>query len=252
MRSCGNRHLRGTFYFTHDHLGSTTALTDAAGNVVERMSYDAFGDTPASPRTRYTFTGRERDEFTGLYYYRARWYDAVVGRFISEDPIGFDGGVNWFAYVENNPVNRKDPSGLVQMPFLGLLNMLAQPRESDCDDCSRDVRLIHDTFDATVNNMTANRERNPFFPLNGIQGTYAELTGDTPYLSCVGQSCALKPALEANHYDNQWSFDFEESTIPFTNWHPHTWIRANSSNPRCPSIKLDPWKGTIGDPIILL
>ncbi|MCP9494180.1 MAG: hypothetical protein MSG64_06970 [Pyrinomonadaceae bacterium MAG19_C2-C3] len=82
----------GVFYFTHDHLGSTTALTDTQGNVVERMTYDSFGDTPASPRTRYTFTGRERDEFTGLYYYRARWYDAMVGRFISEDPIGFEGG----------------------------------------------------------------------------------------------------------------------------------------------------------------
>ncbi len=48
-------------------------------------------------------TGRERDEFTGLYYYRARWYDAMIGRFISEDPIGFAGEeVNLYEYVGNS------------------------------------------------------------------------------------------------------------------------------------------------------
>lgn len=58
------------------------------------------------------FTGREWDPETGLYYYRARYYDAKVGRFISEDPIGFDGGVNLYAYVYDNPVIFTDPTGL--------------------------------------------------------------------------------------------------------------------------------------------
>src|SRR4030095_1176890 len=62
--------------------------------------------------TRYTYTGREFDSDTGLYYYRARWYDPQVGRFISEDPIGLAGGINQFAYVGNNPQNGTDPSGL--------------------------------------------------------------------------------------------------------------------------------------------
>ena len=58
------------------------------------------------------FTGRESDG-TGLYFYRARYYDPAIGRFISEDPIGFDGGdVNLYAYVANDPVNLIDPSGL--------------------------------------------------------------------------------------------------------------------------------------------
>lgn len=59
------------------------------------------------------FTGREWDKETGLYYYNARYYDPMEGRFVSKDPIGFDGGdVNLYAYVRNNPVNLKDPSGL--------------------------------------------------------------------------------------------------------------------------------------------
>jgi RHS repeat-associated protein len=106
-----------TQYFAIDHLGSTRALTDASGAVVERQSYDSFGDGAGSAITRYGYTGREADTDTGLLYYRARWYDPQTGRFISEDPIGFDGGINWYAYVENNPANLVDPSGL--KPSLG-------------------------------------------------------------------------------------------------------------------------------------
>jgi RHS repeat-associated protein len=58
------------------------------------------------------YTGREWDPETGLYYYRARYYDPKAGRFISEDPIGFGGGVNFYGYVENSPVDLIDPSGL--------------------------------------------------------------------------------------------------------------------------------------------
>ena len=58
------------------------------------------------------FTAREYDSETGLYFYRARYYDPAIGRFISEDPIGFSGGdLNLYAYVRNNPVSRIDPYG---------------------------------------------------------------------------------------------------------------------------------------------
>jgi RHS repeat-associated protein len=59
----------------------------------------------------YTYTGREWDKETGLYYYRTRYYDPMEGRFISKDPIGFKGGINLFSYVGQNPINRIDPSG---------------------------------------------------------------------------------------------------------------------------------------------
>jgi RHS repeat-associated protein len=58
------------------------------------------------------YTGRDYDAETGLNYYRARYYDPVIGRFISEDPIGFDGGNNFYAYVENDPIDWTDPLGL--------------------------------------------------------------------------------------------------------------------------------------------
>jgi RHS repeat-associated protein len=60
------------------------------------------------------FTGREWDPETGLYYYRARYYDPKAGRFISEDPIAFGGGSNFFGYVGNAPVSYGDPWGLIR------------------------------------------------------------------------------------------------------------------------------------------
>lgn len=101
----------GSLYFLQDHLGSTTALTNSPGVSVNQTSYDAFGNSSGSPFTRYGYTGRERDPATGLLYYRARWYDPQVGRFVSEDPIGFEGGINLYSYTTNNPVNFIDPLG---------------------------------------------------------------------------------------------------------------------------------------------
>jgi RHS repeat-associated protein len=101
-------------YFLTDHLGSTNGLADSSGNLTASTSYDSFGNaTNQSFPTRYQFTGREFDATTGLHHYRARQYDANLGRFISEDPIGFAGGdINLFGYVKNKPLKYRDPSGL--------------------------------------------------------------------------------------------------------------------------------------------
>ncbi len=113
-----DNHLRqtnattGVSYFLTDHIRSTAALADATGDVVEQGLYDSFGNSPGNARTRYGYTGRERDPDTGLLYYRARFYDPLVGRFVSEDPAGFNGGANWYGYVANQPVDSVDPMGL--------------------------------------------------------------------------------------------------------------------------------------------
>jgi RHS repeat-associated protein len=125
-----DNHLRqtnatsGVSYFLTDHLGSTVGLTDPSANLVEQLTYDSFGNHVASSRSRYTYTGRERDADTGLMYYRARSYDPQLGRFISSDPIGLNGGINPYAYVGNGPIRSIDPFGLVQQ---GPQNYLRDP-----------------------------------------------------------------------------------------------------------------------------
>ena len=102
-----------TKYFLTDHLGSTVGLTNSSGAISEQTSYDSFGNATTNLSTRYQYTGREFDSFTGLQYSRARWYDAKTGRFISEDPIGFAGGdINLYGYVWSNPIKYSDPTGL--------------------------------------------------------------------------------------------------------------------------------------------
>ena len=109
-------HQEGRIYYHADALGSIVALTDNHGQKVQNYEYDAFGNMKNQGKRinqPFTYTAREYDAETGLYYYRARYYDPKAGRFITRDPISFAGGdVNFYAYVANNPVNFIDPEGL--------------------------------------------------------------------------------------------------------------------------------------------
>jgi len=105
----------GESYFYHpDGLGSITQITDSSKQPAASYGYDAFGNITSqtgSLTNPYTYTGREYDPESGLYYYRARYYDPKIGRFLSEDPIGFLGR-NSYAYVGNKPTRASDPWGL--------------------------------------------------------------------------------------------------------------------------------------------
>jgi RHS repeat-associated protein len=104
-----------TSYYEADGLGSITSLTSAAGALANTYTYDSYGKLTASSGSvsnPFTYTGREFDSETGLYYYRARYYDQTTGRFLGEDPIRFAAGPNFYAYVGNGAVNNSDPRGL--------------------------------------------------------------------------------------------------------------------------------------------
>ena len=112
-----------TCYAVKDHLGSVQALVNVSGSVVESYSYDAWGNTTiknaggatitsSAYGNRYMFQGREYSTVTGLYNFRARWYAPTIGRWLSKDPIGLEGGLNLYAFCGNNAVNFVDPQGL--------------------------------------------------------------------------------------------------------------------------------------------
>jgi RHS repeat-associated protein len=89
----------------------------------QRLSYDEYGNLGAGSVATgqpYRFTGRRFDAETGLYYYRARYYASVLGRFLQADPVGYKEDFNLYSYVENDPLNRTDPTGQCDMdcPFM--------------------------------------------------------------------------------------------------------------------------------------
>ena len=112
-----------SYYAIKDHLGSVHALVDASGSVVESYSYDAWGTTvirnaggaaiaASGFGNRFMFQGGDYSAATGLCQFRARWYAPELGRWLSPDPIGLEGGLNLYEFCANNPVNLRDPSGL--------------------------------------------------------------------------------------------------------------------------------------------
>jgi RHS repeat-associated protein len=110
----------GTEYFLTDGLGSTVALTTGGGTLATEYSYEPFGAVSATGTAsgnELKYTGRE-DDGTGTYYYRARYYQPTLQRFVSEDPIGLAAGdFNFYAYVANDPLGRRDPRGLQAVPI---------------------------------------------------------------------------------------------------------------------------------------
>jgi RHS repeat-associated protein len=115
--------LRGsvTTYYQADEIGSITSLTNGSGLVTDTYGYTSFGSADSTGTTvnEIRYTGREFDSETGLYYYRARYYDQSIGRFLSEDPLGFGGGTNFYSYVHNNPAVNRDPLGLLEFKYHG-------------------------------------------------------------------------------------------------------------------------------------
>jgi RHS repeat-associated protein len=105
------------YWTLQDRLGSIRDVINNSGGVVDDIKYDAFGnitaETDATHRGWYAYTGREYDTETNLQYNHARWYDATMGRWISQDPLGFEAGdSNLYRYVNNGPTHAVDPSGL--------------------------------------------------------------------------------------------------------------------------------------------
>ncbi|MEM0466090.1 MAG: RHS repeat-associated core domain-containing protein [Candidatus Thermoplasmatota archaeon] len=113
----------GIYYYLQDILGSTVALTDSNGAIVERYLYEPYGETfitdnNGNPRiesaygNRFMWTGQWYDATTGLYHFYARSYSPSLGRWLQRDPLGYVDGLNLYQYVGSNPMSFIDPYGL--------------------------------------------------------------------------------------------------------------------------------------------
>jgi len=115
------------FWYLSDHLGSIRDIVDGSGTLKDAIKYDSFGniteETDPSFGGRYGWTGREIDKEIDLQFNRARYYDPTIGRWISQDPLGFDAGdSNLYRYVKNQPGTNVDPSGLESPSKQGILS----------------------------------------------------------------------------------------------------------------------------------
>jgi RHS repeat-associated protein len=140
-----------TDYYEADGVGSVTSLTATDGTVAESYTYDSFGNTTNSPGSLTNFlryTAREFDTETGLYYYRARYYDPNSGKFLSEDPFRFNAGVNFYEYAADEPTNFVDPYGLQNAPRgpMHPNGSYACTWNDDCATLSQKIALFKDVI----------------------------------------------------------------------------------------------------------
>jgi RHS repeat-associated protein len=125
-------------YYHHDHLGTPILATDKHGNTVWSAKYDAFGKatitTPEAMAEKPTITsnlrlpGQYEDGETGLHYNWNRYYSSKEGRYVTADPIGLEGGINTYSYVNGNPLRFVDPTGFICFYFNKFVNQIEQNR----------------------------------------------------------------------------------------------------------------------------
>ena len=109
-------------YHLTDHLGNVRVVLGSTGDVLQRNDYYPFGLLMAqegSSTNRYLYNGKEEQELTGWLDYGARMYDAAVGRWFNMDPMAESRLNNsGYAYCQNNPVDRVDPDGALDMRYV--------------------------------------------------------------------------------------------------------------------------------------
>lgn len=156
-----------------------------------------------------------------VYYYRARYYDPFVGRLLSEDPLRFIAGGNFYLYVENNPLDYIDSWGL----------------------CSNDVKKILNAARNAVNDMQINGERINSGNLNNIIATERRLNPFTlpPYKGCGQQADNVIGKITPLPLDCNWQPQMQYQWGTRQHILPHQWVNYGSSDPTDPTIALDPW-----------
>lgn len=173
-----------TSFYNADGLGTVTSLANTAGALAQTYTFDSFGNQTASSGSLtnpFQYTARENDPETGLYYYRARYYDSASGRFLREDPVGFMGGENFYAYVYNQSTNFSDPSGLQKYKcnIFGVCSkipfgpgLFSKPSNSSNAPCGCIDPL---QFETAINDAADGMMQNMFLPFKralavGIEG----------------------------------------------------------------------------------
>ena len=126
-------------FLSADERGSIVAVTDSAGNLIAANSYDEYGIPGSGNYGRFQYTGQMWLPEVGVYHYKARAYSPTLGRFLQTDPIGYEVGINIYAYTHNDPVNFTDPLGLLGLCSFQA-NVCGSRLQKDAPQVTRDVQ----------------------------------------------------------------------------------------------------------------
>ncbi|MEZ4458723.1 MAG: RHS repeat-associated core domain-containing protein [bacterium] len=127
-----------------DHLSSASTTVDGTGVKVSREAYTAYGESTygSFEKKRYRFTGKERDEESGLNYHSARYYAPWLGKWLSPDPSGFVDGPNLYNYVRGNPVISADPIGRQSMSEIELQSDDGGVKQGDANNLAQQASRV--------------------------------------------------------------------------------------------------------------
>jgi RHS repeat-associated protein len=198
-----------TNFYHADGLGSVTSLSNGSGSIAQTYTFDSFGNQTGSSGSLtnpFRYTARESDTETGLYYYRARYYDPGTGRFLSEDPIGFNAGSDFYTYVGNSSTNFLDPKGLLQVCcrpahqkwFTVYTKLTLQPPACHCFLKLSDGHTLGGYFDRSLGNfgnLVTRRDDDTDYKRFASESTCK----DVPGKPCENDAKAKKAFSEGSH-----------------------------------------------------
>jgi RHS repeat-associated protein len=160
-------------YHLGDHLGSSNVVVDASGALVNREEYTPYGETSfgSFAKKRYRYTGKERDEESGLSYHGARYYAPWLGRWVSCDPAGMVDGLNLYRYCRANPLRFVDPSGTQAQPAAA---PEAKPADQGAAAGVDHAQLIHGAIEQVEADRLAQEESLANTGINVFFGNWSD------------------------------------------------------------------------------
>ena len=148
------------YYYQLDYRNAPTRIIDAGGNIHWQSDYDDFGNAHiskpdySSVENNLRLPGQYADQESGYYYNLNRYYAPELGRYLTEDPIGLEGGINLYVYVNGNPIGFVDPDGLARFSLRNGIRV--QPRKTTKSNPVRGDSAIQKYTNPTMHEFLGN------------------------------------------------------------------------------------------------